>query len=178
MRKTTKILSIFLAVILMITLVPVNVEAASKIKLNKSKTTIYAGSSETLKVSGTSKKITWSSSNKNVATVSSKGKITAKKSGKTIITAKDSGKSYKCAVTVKNPTLNSKKKILRVGDTYTLKLIGTKVKSYSSSKKSVATVNKNGTVAAKQSGKVTIQAKVLLKNGKTKTVKMTVTVKP
>lgn len=50
--------------------------------------------------------------------------------------------------------------------------------SYSTSKKSVATVNKNGTVTAKQSGKVTIQAKVLLKNGKTKTVKMTVTVKP
>lgn len=50
--------------------------------------------------------------------------------------------------------------------------------TYSTSKKSVATVNKNGTVATKQSGKVTIQAKVLLKNGKTKTVKMTVTVKP
>ena len=49
---------------------------------------------------------------------------------------------------------------------------------YSTSKKSVATVNKNGTVTTKQTGKVTIQAKVLLKNGKTKTVKMTVTVKP
>lgn len=159
MRKTTKILSIFLAIILMITLVPVNVEAASKIKLNKSKTTIYAGSSETLKVSGTRKKITWSSSNKNVATVSSKGKITAKKSGKTIITAKVSGKSYKCAVTVKNPTLNSKKKILRVGDTYTLKLIGTKVKSYSSSKKSVATVNSKGKVTAKAVGVAYISAK-------------------
>lgn len=50
--------------------------------------------------------------------------------------------------------------------------------TYSTSKKSVATVNKNGTVTTKKSGKVTIQAKVLLKNGKTKTVKMTVTVKP
>lgn len=49
--------------------------------------------------------------------------------------------------------------------------------TYSTSKKSVATVNKNGTVTTKQTGKVTIQAKVLLKNGKTKTVKMTVTVK-
>lgn len=49
--------------------------------------------------------------------------------------------------------------------------------NYSTSKKSVATVNKNGTVTTKNSGKVTIQAKVLLKNGKTKTVKMTVTVK-
>ena len=49
--------------------------------------------------------------------------------------------------------------------------------TYSTSKKSIATVNKNGTVTTKNSGKVTIQAKVLLKNGKTKTVKMTVTVK-
>ena len=49
--------------------------------------------------------------------------------------------------------------------------------TYSTSKKSVATVNKNGTVTTKQIGKVTIQAMVLLKNGKTKTVKMTVTVK-
>ena len=49
--------------------------------------------------------------------------------------------------------------------------------TYSTSKKSVATVNKNGTVTTKKSGKVTIRAKVLLKNGKTKTVKMTVTVK-
>lgn len=49
---------------------------------------------------------------------------------------------------------------------------------YSTSKKAVATVNKNGTVTTKQTGKVTIQAEVLLRNGKTKTVKMTVTVKP
>ena len=49
---------------------------------------------------------------------------------------------------------------------------------YSTSKKAVATVNKNGTVTTKQTGKVTIQAEVLLKNGKTKNVKMTVTVKP
>lgn len=48
--------------------------------------------------------------------------------------------------------------------------------TYSTSKKSVATVNKNGTVTTKQSGIVTIQAKVLLKNGKTKTVKMKVNV--
>lgn len=48
--------------------------------------------------------------------------------------------------------------------------------TYSTSKKSVATVNKNGTVTTKKTGKVTVSAKVLLKNGKTKTVKMTVKV--
>lgn len=50
--------------------------------------------------------------------------------------------------------------------------------NYSTNKKDVVTVNKNGTVTAKKPGKVTVQAEVLLKNGKTKNVKMTVTVKP
>ena len=91
-----------MAVILIITLMPVNVEAASKIKLNQSKTTIYAGSSEILKVSGTSKKIIWSSSNKNVATVSSKGKITAKKKGKALIWLKTyNNKKAKVVIYVK-----------------------------------------------------------------------------
>lgn len=49
--------------------------------------------------------------------------------------------------------------------------------TYTTSKKSVATVNKNGTVKAKRPGKVTVKAKVALRNGKTKTVKMTLTVK-
>lgn len=49
--------------------------------------------------------------------------------------------------------------------------------TYTSSKKSVATVNKNGTIVAKKAGKVTVKATVTLKNGKTKTVKMTITVK-
>ena len=49
--------------------------------------------------------------------------------------------------------------------------------TYSTSKKSVATVSKNGQVTAKNTGSVVITAKVTLKNGKTKTVKMKITVK-
>lgn len=49
--------------------------------------------------------------------------------------------------------------------------------TYSSSKKSVAKVDKNGKVTAKKAGTATIKAKVTLKNGKTKTVTMEVTVK-
>lgn len=49
--------------------------------------------------------------------------------------------------------------------------------TYSSSKSSVAKVDKNGKVTAKKAGTVTIKAKVTLKNGKTKTVTMKVTVK-
>lgn len=49
--------------------------------------------------------------------------------------------------------------------------------TYTVSKKSVATVDKNGKVVAKKSGTVTVNAKVRLKNGKTKTVKMTINIK-
>lgn len=49
--------------------------------------------------------------------------------------------------------------------------------TYSSSKSSVAKVDKNGKVTAKKAGTATIKAKVTLKNGKTKTVTMKVTVK-
>ena len=48
--------------------------------------------------------------------------------------------------------------------------------TYSTSKKSVATVSKSGKVTAKSAGTVTINVKVTLKNGKTKTVTMKVKV--
>ncbi len=49
--------------------------------------------------------------------------------------------------------------------------------TYSSSKSSIAKVDKNGKVTAKKAGTATIKAKVTLKNGKTKIVTMKVTVK-
>lgn len=49
--------------------------------------------------------------------------------------------------------------------------------TYTSSKKSVATVNSKGKIKAKKAGTATITVKVTLKNGKTKTVKLKVTVK-
>ena len=49
--------------------------------------------------------------------------------------------------------------------------------TYTSCKKSVAAVDKNGKITAKKKGTVTIKAKVTLKNGKTKTVSMKIKVK-
>lgn len=51
-------------------------------------------------VTGKSKTVTWSSSNKDVATVTSGGKVSAKKTGKTTITAKANGKTASCTLTV------------------------------------------------------------------------------
>ena len=81
----------------------------TKVKLNKTKSTMTVGKKQTLKVTVTPKKasskaVVWKSSNKKVATVTSKGVVKAKKAGtvKITATAKDgSGKKATCKVTVK-----------------------------------------------------------------------------
>lgn len=76
------------------------------LKLNKGKCTLKKGKTLTIKVTRdpitATEKITYSSSNKKVATVDKNGKITAKKKGKSTITVKTSnGKKATCKVTVK-----------------------------------------------------------------------------
>lgn len=78
-----------------------SVAQAATVKLNKKAITLEVGKSTTLKVTGTKKKVTWSSNKKSVATVSSSGKVTAKKAGTAVITAKVGNKKYTCKVTVK-----------------------------------------------------------------------------
>ena len=72
----------------------------AKVKLNKTSLVLPEGGSYQLKISGTSKRVSWKSSDKKVATVSSKGKVQAKKEGTAKITAKVDGKKYTCKVTV------------------------------------------------------------------------------
>lgn len=74
--------------------------AASKVKLSRTKMTMCMSDTQKLKVEGSSKKVTWSSSNKKVAKVSSKGDVKALKAGKATITADVAGKKLKCKVTV------------------------------------------------------------------------------
>lgn len=174
MKKGKKILTLLLAVVMLITILPVQTQAASKGKLNKTKATIYVGSNTTLKLSETSKKITWSTSKKSVAMVNSKGKVTAKKAGKATITAKVSGKKYNCKITVKNPYLSATSMNLTVKQRYTLKLTGTSVTKYSSSNRSIATVTSRGKITARKAGKTTITVRG--QNGKTYKCKVTVKV--
>ncbi|MCM1160708.1 MAG: Ig-like domain-containing protein [Roseburia sp.] len=170
-KQLKKILVMFLAVILITGMLPMQGEAAA-VKLNKTKMTIYAGSSKTLKVKGASGKVKWSSNKKSVATVNQNGKVTAKKAGKATITAKVNKKTYQCKVTVKNPYLNSKSLTLSKGKTYQLKITGTSAESWSSNDESVASVSSKGKVTAKNAGKATITCKG--KNGKAYKCKVTV----
>lgn len=162
-KQVMKTAAVLMAVVLCITCLPADVQAASNIKMNKSKVTLYTGGTTTLKVSGTSRKASWSSSKKSVATVSSKGKVTAKKPGKATITAKVGSKKLTCRVTVKkeSPKLNKTKVTLYPKGTTTLKVTGTSRQvKFSSSKKSVATVSSKGKVTAKKPGTAVITAKV------------------
>lgn len=72
------------------------------IKLNASSASVGVGSTKTLKasVAGYSKTVTWSSSNKSVATVSSKGVVKGIKKGTCTITAKANGVTATCKITV------------------------------------------------------------------------------
>ncbi|MCI8956136.1 MAG: hypothetical protein HFG29_03980 [Eubacterium sp.] len=108
MSKTKKILAIMLTLVLSIAMIPTtSVSAAKKVKLNKTKATIYVGKTVTLKLKNNKNKIKWSSSNKKVATVTKKGKVKGKKIGKAIITAKVGKKKYKCKIIVKRKTTNN-----------------------------------------------------------------------
>ena len=78
-KRTLKtILSLCLAVVMVFLILPIQTQAGSTVKLNKTSTTIYVGQTTTLKVSGTSKTVKWSTSDKKIATVNSKGKVAAK----------------------------------------------------------------------------------------------------
>ncbi len=83
-------------------------------------------------------------------------------------------KTVKPAKTKKNVTAGKKTKFAMSAK---LNMDNVAKITYKTGKKSVATVNKNGVIQTKKAGKVVIKATVTLKNGKTKTVKMTITVK-
>ncbi len=74
---------------------------AAAVKLNKTNVTLILNQSVSLKLTGTTKKPVWTSSNTKVAAVGrSTGKVTAKKIGTASIMAKLGSKSYRCKVTV------------------------------------------------------------------------------
>lgn len=104
MRERLKKISVILVcVALVFGSTQVNVEAKSKIKINKKIVTIKMGKTTKLKLKNNKKKIKWSSKNKKIATVSQKGIVKGKREGKTTIIAKVGKKKYKCKVIVKDP---------------------------------------------------------------------------
>ena len=137
--------------------------------------TLKAGESSTINVvNGTAK--SWSTSNKNVATVNN-GKVTAVSKGTATITAiLSTGQKLTCKVTVTtSPTPTLSKVVLKSGESKTVKVIGGTVKSWTTSNKNVATVN-NGKVTALNKETATVTA--TLTTGKKIACKVTVTTAP
>ena len=105
MKKTLN--SIMFSLLLMCCLItawfsfPARVSAATP-KLNYTKVTLCRYHSVQLKLRNISRKVTWKSTDKNIATVTKKGKVTAISAGTTTITAKYNKKTYQCKVTVKD----------------------------------------------------------------------------
>lgn len=99
------ILSLLCSLILiMITISRPSSVHATTIKLNKTTATIQVGKKTTLSVKGTSKKVTWSSKNRAIASINTKGVVTGKKKGTTYISAKVAGKTLRCKIIVKPKT--------------------------------------------------------------------------
>lgn len=98
-----RILSLLLIIALCFILTPSTASAA--VKINKTKATVYIGSTVKLKIAGTSKYVMWTSDNKEIAKVS-KGTVTGVGKGTTTITATvgsgSDNQKFTCDVTVKS----------------------------------------------------------------------------
>jgi hypothetical protein len=152
----------------------VHVEAAT-VKLNKTKVSIYVGNRDTLTLTGTKLKTTWTTSDKKIAVVSMNGVVKGIKSGTTTITAKVGSSKYDCKVTVLNPEISKTSLDLAVADTHYLSIKGsTGTVTWKSSDNEVVTVNKNGFVYAKENGTAKVTGSY---KGKNYTCNVTVAVK-
>ena len=153
--------------ITLIAILAISTTAFAAPRLSKTSATIKVGKSVTLKVKGYSKKVTWSSSAKSIATVK-KGKVTGKKAGTAEITAKAGKTVLKCKVTVvpvpKSVSLSAKSMTITKGATAKLTAsvlpngVSNKKVKWTSSNKKIATVEQSGNIKAVKKGTVTITA--------------------
>ncbi len=162
-----------------VSVIKVTISGAKEVEVGK---TIKLTATVTPK-NATNKKVTWKSSNRNVATVDSNGNVTGKKAGTVTITVttEDGGKTASYTVTVKEAEqqadqpvvkevkvtkieVTTDKKSIVVGETakVTAKVTpdeaSNKAYTWSSSDNNIATVDANGVATAKKAGTVTITA--------------------
>lgn len=145
MKKLTKIMCMVLSLIMVISVFSINASAASNPKLSKSSMTMLVGGEKTLKVTGTSKTVTWSSTNKSVCTVTKQGKVKAAGTGTAKICATVGNKKLYCKVTVVKSYISSvSAKTINQGErkTFSLKSYNVKaVNAYSTNNKAVKVVS-------------------------------------
>ena len=176
----------------------VNPVESIEITSNTGKFEVQLGESLTLSATvspdeATDKSVTWSSSNKQVATMNQDGTVNLKKAGTTTITAASqdgSNVNGTIELTVTAPekkiesieiTSSTNSNTVKLGDTVTLTAKITPGDAYkqdliwSSSNKQVATMNQDGTVNLKKAGTTTITAASQDGSNVNGTIELTVT---
>ena len=148
------------------------------VMLNKKELSLTKGESETIKAvlspnNATNNRVTWSSSNPNVAKVDNNGNIKALSAGKTTITVKtaDGNKTASCIVTVTNVKvdvtdikLNVEELTITINNSKTINTIITPTNAtnknikWTSSDNKIAKVDNNGKVTGLSLGKAIITA--------------------
>lgn len=155
-----RLLAALLSAVFMISFFASAAEAAS-IKPTKSRVTVSVGETYKLKFPGAQKPPRWKSGNKSVVSVSKNGVVKGVSAGAATVSARAGRRVYKCRVTVEAPKISSVKKIVPVGKSFALKLIGTaRHVKWSSSNRKIASVTENGIVKALNPGSVNIIAEV------------------
>lgn len=130
-------------------------------KLNFSQLNLIAGQAMSLKLTGTSQTVRWSSNQPSVADVSADGLVTAKAKGTARITASVPGGSFHCTVSVGVLALDAASLRINVGQSRQLRLSGASEKaSWSSGNQQVASVTADGRVTAVAKGTTAITATV------------------
>lgn len=158
MKKKSKILSLLLAMVLLLSMCAIPVQAADTLQNQAKKVVMVVGQKTTIK---TPVKMTFKSSNPKVVAVNSNGKVAAKAKGNATVTAKASKVTWTYKIKVEKPKLSNTRLSVYTKTSKQLKLKGTSRKvTWSSSAPSVVGVNKKGKITARRTGKATITAKV------------------
>lgn len=127
-----------------------NVQAATRTRLNYTSVKIAQGETKQVKVLGKrGRKVKWTSNNSKIVTVE-KGKITALKGGKATVTAKVGSKRMRCKVTVVG--LNATELTVARGNRIQLRVKNGKNTKWKSTNENILRVSRKGSVKAVKEG--------------------------
>lgn len=159
-------------IMLLIFCISLPTTVSASVKISKKNITLIKGQTKKLKISGSRKKVKWTSSKKSVVTVTRNGVVKAWRKGTAKITAKVGKKKYICKVKVEAPKINKSKLVLPEGKTAKLVLSGASRKViWKSSNPYIATVTNKGKIQGRHVGNCTITATT---GGRTYTCSITV----